>query len=83
MVGAATPRYRDVNIVVRRYFDKVANPVLVQLGGVARHEPVNPEFAHESAQTMCKNHSSTGLRRSTNADNPDRIELLYKQTDGE
>jgi hypothetical protein len=31
---------------------------------------------------MCKNRFLTGPKRSTNADNPDEIGILYKQTHG-
>jgi hypothetical protein len=57
--------------------------ILTQLLPVARRELANPEIAHGLNQTMCKNRSSMKPRRSMNADNPDRIELLYKQIDGE
>jgi hypothetical protein len=48
MVSAATPRYRDVNIVVRRYFDKVANRVSARPHPVARREFRNPNSAHRN-----------------------------------
>jgi hypothetical protein len=47
---------------------------------VARRELVNPDFAHGLVKTMCKFRAATAPRRSTNADRPDEIGVLYKQT---
>jgi hypothetical protein len=60
--------------------DRVANSVSVRLHPVARRELVNPDFAHGFVKTMCKFRAATGPRRSTNANRPDEIEILYKQT---
>lgn len=50
---------------------------------VARGELVNPDSAHDSAQTMCKFRAAAETIRSANADQPDEIGFLYNQTHGE